>query len=211
MRCIYLGAAATLVFGPIAHAAVAGEARETIGAPATEAGIVPLPESAEIASGDKTDLDDLQGEPGESTVILLPRDTPVHLMVTQEVTTKTHSVGHRFKLRVNEAVEVDGVAIIPVGAIAWGQVTSAKGSGNLGKSGRLEAELLYVEVGDRRIAIDGQASDKGNSGTAETVMGVIGLGIFGLFAKGNNAKIKAGQKMTAFTVEDVEFKPEIAS
>lgn len=150
-----------------------------------------------------------QGEiieaPAPPVSIMLPRDTPIHLMVVSEVTTKTHSAGHRFKLRVNEPVVIGLVEVIPVGAMAWGQVTSAKSSGNLGKSGRLNAELLYVEIGDEQIAIDGQTSDKGNSGTAETVMGVLGLGIFGLFANGNDAKIKAGEKMTAFTVEDVEI------
>lgn len=134
---------------------------------------------------------------------IIPRDTPVHLLVLSEVTTKTHGAGYRFKLRVNEPVEIDGRVAIPVGAIAWGQVISAEGSGNLGKSGSLEAELLYVEVGGKQVRIDGQTRNEGNSGTAETVMGVLGLGVFGLFAKGNNAKIKAGEKFTAFTMEDV--------
>jgi hypothetical protein len=135
--------------------------------------------------------------------IIVPRDTPVHLLVLSEVTTKTHRAGYRFKLRVNEPVKIDGRVVIPVGAIAWGQVTSAEGSGNVGKSGSLEAELLYVDVDGKQIRIDGQTRNEGNSGTAETVMGVLGLGIFGLFAKGNNAKIKAGEKFTAFTLEDV--------
>jgi hypothetical protein len=134
--------------------------------------------------------------------IVVPRDTPVHLMVLSEVTTKTHSAGHRFKLRVIEPVIIDGKVVIPIGAVAWGQVTNAEGSGNLGKSGSLEAELLYLEAGGTQVRIDGQTRSEGNDGTAETVMGVLGLGIFGLFAKGNNAKIKAGEKFTAFTVED---------
>jgi len=138
-----------------------------------------------------------------SVGVTIPRDTPIHLLVLSEVTTKTHGAGYRFKLRVNEPVEIDGRVVIPVGAIAWGQVTSAEGSGNLGKSGSLEAELLYVEAGGKQIRIDGQTRNEGNSGTAETVMGVLGLGVFGLFAKGNNAKIKAGEKFTAFTIEDV--------
>lgn len=134
--------------------------------------------------------------------IIIPQDTPIHLMVLREVSTKEHGVGHRFRLRVNKPVVMDGETIIPIGAIAWGEVTSAERSGNLGKSGKLSAKLLYVEVGDTNISISGETSDKGNSGTAETVMGVIGLGVFGLFAKGNNAKLKAGELMTAFTLED---------
>ena len=138
---------------------------------------------------------------------VLPRDTPVHLMVVNEVTTKTHDVGHRFKLRVNQPVSLNGAIAIPAGATAWGTITSAEGSGNVGKSGNLSARLLFVEVGDRKLPISGETSAKGKSGTAETVMGVVALGVFGLFAKGNNAKIKAGELMTAFTTEDFELAP----
>ncbi len=134
--------------------------------------------------------------------LVLPRDTPIHLMVVSEVTTKTHAAGHRFRLRVNEPVRLAQQTIIPVGASAWGEVLSAESSGNLGRSGRLSARLLYVEANGRNIPISGELSSKGNSGTAETVMGVLSLGVFGLFAKGNNAKLKAGELMTAFTTED---------
>ena len=134
--------------------------------------------------------------------IKIPKDTPVHLMVLNEVSTKEHGVGHRFKLRVNKPVKIDNVVAIPVGAIGWGEITNAERSGNLGKSGKLQARLLYVEVGGTNIEISGDTADKGNSGTGETIIGVIGLGVFGLFAKGNNAKLKAGEMMTAFTVED---------
>ncbi|WP_109354766.1 hypothetical protein [Sphingorhabdus sp. EL138] len=136
---------------------------------------------------------------------ILPADTPVHLMVLNEVTTKSHQAGHKFKLRVNKPVMLDGQVVIPVGATAWGEVTSADDSGNVGKSGKLAANLLYVEANGSKYSISGGTTSKGKSGTAETVMGVLALGPFGLFAKGNNAKIKAGELMTAFTVDDVEI------
>lgn len=139
------------------------------------------------------------------SLLILPEDTPVHLMVLNEVTTKEHSAGHRFKLRVQEPVVIEGATVIPVGAMAWGEVLSAERSGNIGKSGKVSARLLYVETGGVRIPVSGETSSKGKSGTAETVMGVLGLGVLGLFAKGNNAKIKAGEKMIAFTTEATEL------
>lgn len=145
------------------------------------------------------------GAVGQSASLILPRDTPVHLMVLNEVTTKEHGAGHRFKLRVQEPVLLDGKTVIPVGATAWGEVLTAERSGNIGKSGKVSARLLYVETGGVRIPVAGETSSKGKSGTAETVMGVLGLGVFGLFAKGNNAKIKAGEKMIAFTSEATEL------
>ncbi|MEL7219605.1 MAG: hypothetical protein AAGK01_14405, partial [Pseudomonadota bacterium] len=133
----------------------------------------------------------------------IPRDTPVRLMVLNEVSTKEHKVGHKFKLRVDAPVLVDGNEVVPVGAIAWGELLSAEKSGNIGKSGKLSARLLYLDLDGREIPIDGDTEADGKSGKGETILGVLSVGVFGLFAKGNNAKLKAGEKMTAFISEDV--------
>lgn len=137
--------------------------------------------------------------------LLLRRDTPIHFMVVSEVTTKTHLAGHRFKLRVDKPVVIDGIVVIPVGATAWGEVLAAKKSGNVGKSGSLEAKLLYVESNGLQIPVSGTNNAKGAGGGGETALGILALGPLGLFAKGNNAKIKAGELMTGFVEQDVEI------
>lgn len=137
--------------------------------------------------------------------LIVKRDTPIHFMVVSEVTTKTHTPGHRFRLRVDKPVFVDGVLALPVGTTAWGEVLAAKKSGNVGKSGSLEARLLYVEIEGYRIPVSGNNAAKGAGGGAETALGVLALGPFGLFAKGNNAKIKAGELMTGFVEQDTEI------
>ena len=141
------------------------------------------------------------------SALLLRRDTPIHFMVVSEVTTKTHLAGHRFKLRVDKPVMIDGVTVIPVGATAWGEVLMAKKSGNVGKAGSLEAKLLYVESGGLQIPVSGTNAAKGASGGGETALGILALGPLGLFAKGNNAKIKAGELMTGFVEQDTEIVP----
>lgn len=150
---------------------------------------------------------DPAAEPAKPAVLplLLRRDTPIHFMVINEVTTKTHRAGHRFKLRVDKPVVIDGIVVIAVGATAWGEVTAATGSGNVGKSGKLEAKLLYVESQGLQIPITGNNAAKGAGGGGETALGVLALGPLGLFAKGNNAKIKAGELMTGFVDQDVEI------
>lgn len=135
----------------------------------------------------------------------IPRDTPLRLMVLNEVSTKDHEPGHRFKLRVDAPVLVDGKEVVPVGATAWGELLTAEKSGNIGKSGKLSARLLYLDLDGREIPIDGATEADGKSGKGETILGVLSLGVFGLFAKGNNAKLKAGEKMTAFISDDVIF------
>ena len=55
------------------------------------------------------------------------------------------------------------------------------------------------------MPISGNNEAKGAGGGAETALGVLALGPLGLFAKGNNAKIKAGELMTGFVEQDTEI------
>ena len=61
-------------------------------------------------------------------------------------------------------------------------------------------------------SISGSNTAKGAGGGAETALGVLALGPFGLLAKGNNAKIKAGELMTGFVEQDTEIpRPKAAT
>lgn len=144
----------------------------------------------------------IEAEPAPPPTVI-PRDTPVHLMVLNEVSTKDHEAGHRFRLRVNKPIIVDGEELVPVGATAWGVLTEAEKSGNVGKRGSLSATLSHIEHDGAAIPLEGGTISDGKSGKGETILGVLAMGPLGLFAKGNNAKIKAGEMMTAFVSEDV--------
>ncbi|PTQ13320.1 hypothetical protein CLG96_04255 [Sphingomonas oleivorans] len=139
------------------------------------------------------------------STLLVDRDTMIRLMVVNEVTTKTAKAGDRFLLRVDEAVVVDGVTVIPVGTKAWGEVVSAEESGVVGKSGKLSARLLNIELPSGTVALRGDNATAGAGGTGETVMGVLGLGPFGLLARGNNAKLKAGEIFNGYPATDMLF------
>jgi hypothetical protein len=129
----------------------------------------------------------------------------VRLMVLDEVNSRDHRAGHRFVLRVDEDVRSDGVTVIPTGAKAWGEVVSAEGTGGAGKGGRLNARLLYVEANGAKIPLDGERQSSGNSSTGAVVTSVVAFGLFGLLMKGNNAKLKAGEILNGYTVEDASF------
>lgn len=137
--------------------------------------------------------------------LILPRDTPVEMMVMAEVSTKEHGEGHRFKLRTTKALIVDGQIVVPPNALAWGEVTSAEKSGSVGKGGRLSARLLHLEHAGRTIRLEGDTSTKSRNQTGTVVAAVVGLGLLGLLARGNNAKLKAGELMTGFIGEDTGF------
>ena len=139
--------------------------------------------------------------------LFVEQDTPIRLMVLNEVSTKTAKPGDRFVLRVDEDVVVDGVTIIPVGSRAWGEVVDATRSGSIGKSGKLQARLLHVEVGDAQIPISGENKSAGEGGGSAVILGAFGLGPLALLAPGNNAKLKAGEIFSAYFDADLAFDP----
>jgi hypothetical protein len=134
--------------------------------------------------------------------IVLPRGTMVRLMVTREVNSRDNHPGDRFALRVDEDVRVHDVTVIPVGTRAWGELIDAAGTEGLGKSGKLSARLLYVEAGGQRIDLEGSRQSTGSGGTGSVVAGVLAFGVFGLFMKGANATLKAGEILNGYTVAD---------
>jgi hypothetical protein len=141
--------------------------------------------------------------PGQAAV--LPRDTPVHLMVLTEVSTKKARPGDRFRLLVREPVLIDGRVAISVNAAAIGEVVSATESGALGKSGKLAARLVHVEGPAGPIPLTGTTEENGPGGATQTVLGVVGLGVVGLFARGTNAKLKAGDQLTGYVAADTQL------
>jgi hypothetical protein len=123
-------------------------------------------------------------------------------MAPAEVSTATVTAGQMFRLRVNKAVVVDGRTIIPVGTPAFGQVTAARDSGGLGKSGRMSAKLLHIQLGEVTIPLEGEMSAKG-TGAGSAGVAILFTGWAGFFHRGNNAKIKAGEILAGFIGEDV--------
>lgn len=119
-------------------------------------------------------------------------------MVLREVNSHSAKVGERFKLRVNEPVVVNGVVAIPVGATAWGEVTSVAGTGAAGGKGRLSARLLHVDTPSGPLLISGQQGSEGKANTAGVVMGVLSFGLAGLLMKGGNALLKAGDILVGY-------------
>lgn len=127
-------------------------------------------------------------------------------MVLTEVNSHDSQTGHQFKLRVHQPVVVNGRTLIPEGAIAWGEVASAERTGAVGQAGALGVRLLYVEVDGARIRLDGQRAATGSSATDKVLLSVLGFGVLGLLAKGNNAKLKAGDLIEGNIAEAMIFE-----
>jgi hypothetical protein len=137
---------------------------------------------------------------------VLRSGTELPLRLLEELTTKGKKlrVGNRFRLETSEPVLVNGVTVIPIGSPAVGEITDVRNKGMWGKSGHLNARLLYVMVNGRQIRLSGGFDDKGRAGGvgAVAVSAVVFLPA-GFFMTGTSAKIPQGTVVSAFIDEDV--------
>lgn len=135
-------------------------------------------------------------------LVTLKRDTPLDLIATREISTASMKQGDLFELAVNQPVVIDGVKVIPFMTKATGEITYAAKAGGLGQNGSMSARLLYLTLGETRIPIQGDFSNEGG-GAGSASMAMVFAGVVGLFHRGNNGKIKAGDHVPAFIAEDV--------
>lgn len=140
-------------------------------------------------------------EPAE----VLPANTEVLLSMNQDVTTKGKqwNEGDTFNLTVVHDVIHDGHVVIPKGSRAVGQITWMTNKGMFGKSGKMDIELKYVEVGGQRLDIDGTYRQEGEGNTLATIGGVVLVGVFAGFITGKSALVPQGRELMAHTQHDI--------
>ncbi|MBL8652536.1 MAG: hypothetical protein JNL35_19275 [Sphingopyxis sp.] len=135
----------------------------------------------------------------------LPANTEILLSMNEELTTKKNEEGDTFYMSVVHNVTHDGFVVIPKGARAAGEITWRTGKGAFGKSGKMEIELRYVEVGGKRIPLVGSFRQEGEGNTVATVAGVIAAGVFAAFITGKSGRIPAGRELSVRTKEELAF------
>lgn len=92
-----------------------------------------------------------------STSNILRSGTRVALKTSEPLTTegKKLRVGQRLQLEVADAVMLHDQIVIPVGSPATGEITDVRNKGMWGKSGRINARVLFVRVNGRQIRLSG--------------------------------------------------------
>ncbi|MGV3730617.1 MAG: hypothetical protein ACO1NN_07650 [Sphingopyxis sp.] len=138
---------------------------------------------------------------------MLRAGTPVVLRMMEEITTKKKAarVGQRFMMEVAEPVVVNNVTVIPSGTPAWGEITNVRNKGMWGKSGKLDARVLYLRANGRQIRLTGTFDDKGVTGTGGVVASVALVPLAGFFVTGTSAVLPKGGTVGGFIDEDVEL------
>ena len=139
---------------------------------------------------------------------MLRAGTEVRMRTLEALNSKHARQGERFALEVVEEVVVEGGVIIPRGAMATGEVARVVGRGIMGKAGKLELRILFVEAGGARIRLDGRAVDRGKASTGPVVAGTVLIGPLASFVQGTSAQIPAGTYVSGFVYADVPLMPQ---
>ena len=142
---------------------------------------------------------------GAPTDNVLRAGTPIALRMSEGLTTdgKKLRVGQRFQLEVAEPVTIGGQVVIPAGSPATGEVTDVRNKGMWGKSGRINARLLFVRANGCQIRLTGKVDDKGVTGSAGVVASVVLVPVVGFFVTGTSAKLPLGAPVNGFIDEDL--------
>lgn len=149
--------------------------------------------------------------PAAPTGPVLRQGTRVPMQTVQPLSSKRAVQGQLFGLEVSEEVRVDGMLVIPKGAQGVGQVSRVVAKGMVGKPGKLEVRVMFVEVGGARIRLDGKGKDKGASGAAGVVLAAPLIGVSAAFFTGKSAVMPAGSSVDGFVYQDVPLVRPIAA
>lgn len=140
-----------------------------------------------------------------STSTVLRGGTEVPMKTVRRISSLHARQGERFDLEVTQDVLTSGRVAIPKGSRGIGEVRRVVSKGMMGKSGKLEVQVLFVEVGGRRIRVDGLAADRGKAGTIGVVGAALLAGAFGGFVTGTSAVIPAGTEISGYVFKDVQL------
>ena len=176
-----------------AAAAAQAAAPQAAVQPAQSAAIAPAPAQAMIVA------------PAAGTVLRAGTEIPLRMEEGLDSNDKSLREGQQFRMSVANDVRLGNVVVIPAGSPATGEITDIRRKGMWGKSGRINARVLNVRVGDRLIRVTGNFDDKGVTGTAGVVAAIAFVPIAGFFMTGTSAKIPAGGGIKAFLDEDLQI------
>jgi hypothetical protein len=135
--------------------------------------------------------------------LVLREGTPIAMATREPLSSKSAVQGQRVPLEVTEDVIVDGHVVIPRGTPAIGEVARVVHRGRFGKAGKLEVRAMFVELGGRRIRLEGRTGEHGKSGTAPVAAGVLLIGASASLITGKSALLPAGSSLSSSVYQDV--------
>ncbi len=135
--------------------------------------------------------------------------TPIVVILDEDLSSKTNAVGDRFRIVVAGDVLLDGMVVIPKGAIGYGEVTFRGGKGAFGRAGILGIALRSLDLNGKTVELDGRYREEGKDNGAAAGAVVFTAGIFGAAVQGKTSIIPKGRELRGRIGEDFVFTPDM--
>jgi hypothetical protein len=143
----------------------------------------------------------------------LSEDTPVRLRLGRNLSSGTEKLNDKVDFEVLEAVKIGDIVVIAQGSRAIGTVTEAKPKGRMGKAGKLNVNIDYVQlVSGEKAPLRAQNGGKGGNHTGAMTGAIVATSIIFfpaaplfLFMKGKNINIPKGTEITAYIAADTSL------
>jgi hypothetical protein len=141
-----------------------------------------------------------QGAEGASPVkITIPDGTMLHLVLMDDLQGKNLKAGDQVHFKVREDLVIEHQALVQTGSIAIGHITLINKNGFVGKSGKINIHIDFVNAADStQIHLRGDPGIPGGNQRAVTAAATAYWGPAALFIRGWDARIPVGTMLNAY-------------
>jgi hypothetical protein len=153
---------------------------------------------------------------------LLEDGTPVHLVLSENLSSADAVTGQTVEFEVVDDVIVNGLLVIPHGATAWATVTDAEHKKRMGRAGKLDLNIDKVRLADGEKAMLRAVKDlKGGGHTGAMVGAMVATSLviwpaapLFLLMHGKDVTISKGTNISAFiqgdlTLDESKFQKQL--
>jgi hypothetical protein len=138
------------------------------------------------------------GAPPSPSDFTLRNGTPIRLTLGKTISSATARVGDVVELKVVEGVTVDGLLVIPEGAVATGLVRDAEPKKRMGRGGKLALSINFVRLrDDEKAAVRSFQESSGSNSSAGAILPL---------ASGKDVVFRQGTEFTAYVDGDMQLK-----
>ena len=145
----------------------------------------------------------------------LSEDTPVKIRLTRTMSSKDAKADEKVDFEVLEDVKLGDIIVIEHGAMAIGTVTEAQPKRRMGRAGKLNINIDYVQLVDgEKVPLRAVKGGSGGSHTGAMTGAMVATGIlffpaapFFLFMHGKDITIPKGTEISAYIAADTPLDP----
>jgi len=145
----------------------------------------------------------------------LSEDTPVKLKLTRTMSSKDAKANEKVDFEVLEDIKVRDVVVVKQGAVAIATVTEAQPKRRMGRAGKLNINIDYVQLVDgEKVPLRAVKGGSGGNHTGAMTGAIVASSIlffpaapFFLFMHGKDITIPKGTEITAYVAADTVLDP----